>query len=95
MLNLSISKNLFYLIDSAKSEDDDEEEDDEEDEHSNKENISNFSVPLSNGEPITVRIFHYFDNILLYFIQRDAIDLSTTYERFFDEMFDSVQIVCR
>lgn len=52
------------MTDSGKSEnDDDEEEDDEEDDRSHKENFSNSSVPLPNGESTMVRSFHSIDAI--------------------------------
>lgn len=69
--------------DSGKSENDDDEEDeddedeDDEDGRSNKQTSSLISVPLPNGEAS----------------MRDPIDLSISYEKLFDELYDPVHLL--
>ncbi|CAF0963815.1 unnamed protein product [Adineta ricciae] len=64
--------------DSGKSDDEEEdEEDDEEDDPSNRENFTNSSVPLPNGEPIA----------------RDPMELAASYDQFFDETVDPIHVL--
>jgi len=92
---------MFYFefdIDSGKSDNDDDEEDedeedeDDEDERSNKQTSSLASISLPNGESVVVPKKQIYFIWLIYF-QRDPIDLSTSYNRLFDELFDPVRLV--
>ncbi|UJR28214.1 hypothetical protein I4U23_009464 [Adineta vaga] len=63
--------------DSGKSDEEDEDEEDDEDGPSNRENFTNSSVPLPNGEPS----------------MRDTIELAASYDQFFDEIVDPIHML--